>query len=234
MPIRADRDRTQQIAVCACDDCGTTSTMPAKHARPGRVIGHAGRPKMQVLSEGDVIAKLRKQGWSYNRKGLLCPECATAKALAKTSKPQPKESVIVNKLPKIDDPAVRQPTREQRRQIVDLLGTCYDTKAERYIGTDTDKTVADCIGGGVLFGWVAQVREEFFGPDGGNDELESILADIAAQIDLEQARTASLKTLMEQAAPIFHASQATIQELETIRSRVLALKRSLGAKGSRA
>ena len=140
----------------------------------------------------------------------------------------------MNKLPKIDDPAVRQPTREQRRQIVDLLGTCYDTKAERYIGTDTDKTVADCIGGGVLFGWVAQVREEFFGPDGGNDELESILADIAAQIDLEQARTASLKTLMEQAAPIFHASQATIQELETIRSRVLALKRSLGAKGSRA
>jgi len=234
MPIRADRDRTQQIAVCACDDCGTTSTMPAKHARPGGVLGHAGRPEMKVLSEGDVIAKLRKQGWSYNKKGLLCPECATAKASAKTTKPQAKESVIVNQLPKIDPPAVRQPTREQRRQIVDLLSTCYDTKAERYVGKDTDKTVADCIGGGVLFGWVAQVREEFFGPDGGNDELESILADIAAQIDREQARTASLKTLMEQAAPIFQDSQATIQELETIRSRVLALKRSLGAKGSRA
>ena len=230
MPIRADRDRTQQIAVCACDDCGTTSTMPAKHARPGRVIGHAGRPKMQVLSEGDVIAKLRKQGWSYNRKGLLCPECATAKALAKTPKPQPKESVIVNQLPKIDDPAVRQPTREQRRQIVDLLGTCYDTKAERYIGTDTDKTVADCIGGGVLFGWVAQVREEFFGPDGGNAEMAELLQSIAYQRTLVDSVAEKITDIQKQVATYWELHQSVVNELTALERRVGAIKAAVGPK----
>ena len=233
MPIRADRDRTQQIAVCACDDCGTTSTMPAKHARPGRVIGHAGRPTMQVLSEGDVIAKLRKQGWSYNRKGLLCPECATAKALAKTPKPQPKESVIVNQLPKIDDPAVRQPTREQRRQIVDLLGTCYDTKAERYIGMDTDKTVADCIGGGVLFGWVAQVREEFFGPDGGNAEMAELLQSIAYQRTLVESVAEKITDIQKQVATYWELHQSVVNELTALERRVVAIKIAVGPKAGK-
>lgn len=233
MPIRADRDRTQQIAVCACDDCGTTSTMPAKHARPGRVIGQTGRPEMQVLSEGDVIAKLRKHGWSYNKKALLCPECATAKAPAKTPKPKPKETVIVTQLPKTDAPAVRQPTREQRRQIVDLLGTCYDTKAERYIGTDTDKTVADCIGGGVLFGWVAQVREEFFGPDGGNGEMEEVLQAIKTQraaLDAIQGTVDSVVQMLNGAASSLDKAYAHLAILER---RLDAIKVAVGPKAGK-
>lgn len=231
------------VAECTCDRCGAQAEIPSRFAEPRKSENlPGGKTNWRVRSEGEVIAKLRKKGWSYaTRSGLICPACvlsvAALEVAAELKKPKPKlrtEPMAQAPTPTETPAPLRQPSREQRRQIMELLTTCYDTQKERYSGTDTDQTIADCIGGGVLFGWVAQVREEFFGPDGGNDELESILADIAAQIDREQARTASLKTLMEQAAPIFQASQATIQELETIRSRVLALKRALGAKGSRA
>lgn len=233
MPIRAKRERTQQVADCACDDCGTTVTMPAKHARPGRVIGMSGRPVMELLSEGEVVAKLRKNGWSYNKKGLLCPECAKAKAPIRISKSQPKETVIVTQIPKTETPAVRQPTREQRRQIVELLNTCYDTKAERYIGTDTDKTVADCIGGGVLFGWVAQVREEFFGPDGGNGEMEEVLQAIKTQraaLDAIQGTVDSVVQMLNGAASSLDKAYAHLAILER---RLDQIKAAVGPKAGK-
>lgn len=233
MPIRADRDRTQQIAVCACDDCGTTVTMPAKHARPGRVSGMSGRPLMRLLNTGDVVTKLQKRGWSYTNKGLLCPECATAKAPAKTPKPEPKETVIVTQIPKTEAPAIRQPSREQRRQIVDLLNTCYDTKAERYIGTDTDKTVADCIGGGVLFGWVAQVREEFFGPDGGNAEMAELLQSIAYQRTLVESVAEKITDIQKQVATYWELHQSVVNELTALERRVVAIKIAVGPKAGK-
>ena len=233
MPMRAKRDRTQQIAECACDDCGTTVTMPAKHARPGRVIGEAGRPVMRLLNTGDVVTKLQKKGWSYTNKGLLCAECSAAKVRAKTPKPQQKETVIVTQLPKTDDPAVRQPTREQRRQIVELLNTCYDTKAERYIGTDTDKTVADCIGGGVLFGWVAQVREEFFGPDGGNAEMAELLQSIAYQRTLVESVAEKITDIQKQVATYWELHQSVVNELTALERRVVAIKIAVGPKAGK-
>lgn len=188
---------------------------------------------MRLLNKGDVVTKLQKHGWSYTSKGLLCPECATAKAPAKTPKPHPKESVIVTQLPKTDALAVRQPTREQRRQIVDLLGTCYDTKAERYIGTDTDKTVADCIGGGVLFGWVAQVREEFFGPNGGNGEMEEVLQAIKTQraaLDAIQGTVDSVVQMLNGAASSLDKAYAHLAILER---RLDAIKTAVGPKAGK-
>ena len=94
---------------------------------------------------------------------------------------------------------LRSPTREQKRQIVAMLESSYDTARGCYRGTDTDLTVAEVIGGGVMFGWVAQVREDMFGPDGGNDAIGLLEADlkqwqedmavIAAAVQASQADT---------------------------------------------
>lgn len=77
-------------------------------------------------------------------------------------------------------PAIREPTQEQRGDIIELLVETYDRREKRYKGTDTDKTVAEAVGGGVLPGWVAEIRERNFGPAGGNEEMDAIRADIAA------------------------------------------------------
>lgn len=188
---------------------------------------------MRLLNTGDVVTKLQKKGWSYTNKGLLCAECSAAKVRAKTPKPQQKETEIVTQLLKTDAPAVRQPTREQRRQIVELLNTCYDTKAERYIGTDTDKTVADCIGGGVLFGWVAQVREEFFGPDGGNAEMAELLQSIAYQRTLVESVAEKITDIQKQVATYWELHQSVVNELTALERRVVAIKIAVGPKAGK-
>ncbi len=53
-----------------------------------------------------------------------------------------------------------------------MLVITYDGDAKRYKGTDTDKTIADALGNGVMPGWVAEIREQNFGPAGGNEEIE--------------------------------------------------------------
>ena len=34
----------------------------------------------------------------------------------------------------------------------------------------------------VMPGWVAEIREEFFGPDGGNGEMDALLAEMRAWV----------------------------------------------------
>uniref|UniRef100_UPI0035B18533 hypothetical protein n=1 Tax=Paenirhodobacter enshiensis TaxID=1105367 RepID=UPI0035B18533 len=75
---------------------------------------------------------------------------------------------------------LRQPSQDQRGDIIEMLVTCYDRKAKRYTGAETDKTVADTIGGGCMPGWVAEIRERDFGPSGGNEEIEALRTEIAA------------------------------------------------------
>ena len=85
-------------------------------------------------------------------------------------------------MPVITKPAaegLRRPTPAQKRHIIGLLEDSYDDDAKRYRNPrDTDKTLAEVIGGGCLWGWVAEIREELFGPDTRNAEIEALRADI--------------------------------------------------------
>ena len=75
-------------------------------------------------------------------------------------------------------PSLRQPSRDQKRLIVAALEDAYDTKNQRYKGTETDKGIADMLGDGIMSGWVAAVREDMFGPD-GNEEMGNLAKDLA-------------------------------------------------------
>lgn len=76
-------------------------------------------------------------------------------------------------------PALRQPTRDQKRLIVAALEDAYDTKNQRYKGLETDKGIAEMLGDGIMAGWVAAVREDMFGPD-GNEEMGDLAAEVKA------------------------------------------------------
>jgi hypothetical protein len=142
-----------------CDDCGLEQQERADYERK-TTGGYA-------LIEGPVLQRLTKHGWSLVKGKLRCLACELAR------KAEGKSEMTAE-----PTPPLRQPTREQKRQIIDMLSVAYDTKAERYKGTDSDITVADAIGGGCMFGWVASIREELFGPDGRNEAAEILMAEI--------------------------------------------------------
>ncbi|WP_147405737.1 hypothetical protein [Cereibacter sphaeroides] len=91
---------------------------------------------------------------------------------------------------------LRQPTREQKREIVAMLDMAYDTAAGRYRGADTDKTIAETIGPNIMPGWVAEIREDLYGPAGENDEMQAIREELGKlQRDTEAAVAGLVKRL---------------------------------------
>lgn len=73
---------------------------------------------------------------------------------------------------------LRKSTPMQKRQIIGILEDVYDDNLKRYRGKETDKSVAETIGINVMPGWVAEIREDMFGPDASNDEMETLLAEM--------------------------------------------------------
>lgn len=202
-----------------CDHCDFSENFRADYERVA--------PDRFEVKEGQVLMKATQKGWSNIKGSLRCPECEAKRR--DTAKPQKEITVknVVN-LPITEEP--RQPSREQKRQIVTLLTDVYDIASNRYTGGETDKTVADAIGGGVLFGWVAQIREDLFGPDGGNEEIVRLEADVKAHADAIDALTRDMDAcskLISDGQKTLAAIRANQSELQR---RVDALKTSVGPR----
>jgi rubredoxin len=186
-PVRSDKG--QPRANCICDKCAREEVIPCNHER------RRGLP--DAVNQGQVIKKLTQGGWSFVKNKLRCPMCEAKRKSYEAEKskhviPQRFENGIPENwhnfrgnppmskqetTDKTND--IRQPTPEQEVDIIVTLSSAYDRKAKRYQGSETDKTVAETIGG-VMPGWVAAIREAKFGPAGGNEEIEKIRAEIAA------------------------------------------------------
>lgn len=103
---------------------------------------------------------------------------AAARAIPPEPRPEPGKEPVMPELVTATAALLPQPTREQRRLIMEALSVAYDVKENRYFSNDTDVTVAKMLGGGIRAGWVAEVRDEFFGSDGGNSEMAELRAEI--------------------------------------------------------
>ena len=121
---------------------------------------------------------------------------------------------------------LRQPTREQKRQIMSLLEVSYDTEAGRYKGGDTDKTIAETIGGGCMPGWVAQLREDFFGPDGANDQLEKAIQSVVDALTKATKAEAEASRIVAEISPV-------IADLKAMKSSLDGIRSSFGPKAAR-
>lgn len=140
--------RGQPRATITCDDCGRKEVVACE-------IGNDGQARHKAA---------QMLGWTFVKHKDRCKTC---EAKRKVVKMEPKKTT---------PEAPKQPSREQRREIMAMLDDCYDKTAERYLGTDNDDTVADVLG--VMPGWVAEIREDFFGPVGSNEEIENLMADL--------------------------------------------------------
>ncbi len=138
-----------------------------------RVLGGASEPGKKnatIMTQRDPLMKLLSSGWETIGKNHYCPACRE-----EMRKP------AIEKEPKmLSTPAVQAPreaTKEQKREINAMLDLVYDTKAERYKGENTDKSVAADIGHHILWGWVKKQREDLYGMREGNEVAERLLAE---------------------------------------------------------
>lgn len=201
----APKQGTAPHAKATCDECSKSILVACGYKRiKGR--------EQAVPDEGQIRNRLTQQGWKVLRKTIECPEC-----VAKKQGPKPvteKPTAVPN-----------EPTREQKRAIMDLLEEVYDTDGEHYKSGDTDETVADVLG--VMPGWVAKLREEFFGPDGGNEEIADLLGRIEAiekRIEEDGKHAAALsKRLEEEAEKIAQAKKDLTKIKRAVGPRVLTV-----------
>jgi len=101
-------------------------------------------------------------------------------------------------------PGLPKPTPKQSYEIFEMLQVVYDRKNKRYQKAETDQTVASALGI-ERWGWVTQVREQFFGPAGNEEDqvwvkgLEDWLKKTDGQVEEIQIALASLETSRKEA-----------------------------------
>jgi hypothetical protein len=169
--------RGQELALCRCQFCAAEVTVPAQHGTSnGFSKGGAGRSlaRLTLQHEGKVLTAIAKLGWSNIAHKLRCPKCEEERRAKQptaegTEQMEPKASKVT---------PLRSPTADMELDIIEALLSCYDRKAKRYSGQETDASVAEAVGSGCMPGWVASIREAKFGP-AGNAEVEAIRREIA-------------------------------------------------------
>lgn len=218
--------RGEELARCTCVDCGKTEDVRAAH---GNCPGGRGRIVMALSNEGQAVRKIEAQGWALVKSKLRCPDCE-AKRREKTDatkdKPMEKPPATVTSL--------RQPTPKQKREIIGILEDVYDDDSKRYKGQETDKTVAETIGGGVMPGWVAEIREEMFGPDGSNDEMEALMVEMRAWREARIKDVSNARIHLENAENVLRDMDQAIAKVVEFEKRQANIIKAVGPKAARA
>lgn len=155
----------------------------------------------------EQLAKMASRcGWTIDLKRgkHLCPTCTNG---GRMKKPNTTELKVSSK--------PREMTRADRRRIFREIDDSYDEAGNAYVLDVTDQSIADKLK--VPRAWVAQVREESFGPAGPDPailKIESALKDLQSR----QAKVESdAMQLFERATKIGEQAEALAAELKELR-----------------
>lgn len=197
-------------AKAICDGCGREEVVACGYAKKRGV--HSGSEPIR----SQIVHKLAQSGWGDVKGALRCPACEAKRKVVPMTKAKPSPS---------EEPP-REPTKAQKRAIVDLLSEVYDTDAERYTGGETDHTVALTLG--VLPGWVANIRDEMFGPDGGNDQMAKLAARIDAAEKSMLQMEAEATEIMGRADDLAKRVKGATDSLGQMRASLRAVQEAVG------
>lgn len=177
-----------------CSDCGASETIPDT--------------KFKGLPPDAVAGMFAKKGWEISRRGdHQCPSCSK------------KPRKITKEAPVADAP--REMTPADKRAIFREIDGHYDERLLRYIGGETDQTIAKRLG--FPRAWVADVREAEFGPAGVNEDMDKLKAAIGQGI--AQARDAANAAL--KAAAVAEEAEKTLVDY---RKRLDDIERAVGPR----
>jgi hypothetical protein len=200
--FEAIRDgRGQPRVKCSCISCDRTEVVGAVHGKRGR----DGR--------GQAVQKIQKLGWSYIGGRLRSPLCESRRKVSDMAQKLEKKKVATGA-----SEDLRQPTRAQKREIVDMLEEVYNVEAECYNRGDTDDTVAEVLG--VMPGWVAELREEFFGAAGGIQDLADLITDVKAFLASSQDTLKRIEAARDVARGAVEEAQGHLDRLTKIEKAV--------------
>jgi len=177
--------------------------------------------------ERNIAAKFEKLGWKIGKTAVQhrCPSCFAAlkSANARKSKENGDNKVVPINAPVPMDPVSlvvaveptesRRPTREERRIIYNTIDGKYVSETSGYSAGWTDKKIA--IDLGVPVEWVAEIRDENFGPN-TNEVTVSLLTD--ARSLLEELRASKYT-----AEPILTALKALDDRAQKIEQLLTAI-----------
>jgi hypothetical protein len=180
-PVRAFR------IVCGGKDCA--------HTAETRMNSLANDSDRGVQENRLATRRFANMGWEV---GLTparhrCPSCIEKRK----QEVKPMSVVTPIKPPEKAEPP-KPMGREDRRVIFEKLNDVYLDEKRGYSAPWTDKKVGEDLG--VPRAWVTQVREEMFGPEASNEEIQKTLAAataVSAEIKVLLARADELKKLGE-------------------------------------
>lgn len=200
-----------------CDECGRGEIVTCDYDRV-----HSGdwRP-----NEGQALRKIGARGWAVVKGKLHCPTCEAKRKAFRQE---------VNTMAETKVTEIRKPTREQKRQIIDMLEEVYDTDAGRYKGSETDVSVASVLGDGIMSGWVSDLREDLFGPDGGNGDMDALADEIRDWIKSADKTLSDLSAEHQKFIAHMRDANEAAKKVREFGNRLDALKRAVGPRAMRA
>lgn len=167
-------------AIVVCGGCGMAKIVPVP-------VSKAEKEKRTDL-KADVVRRLNQAGWRADTVSAICDKCTEQNRQAAK-----KEAKMTSE---------DGPTKEQKRQIVSLLSDVYDVDAECYCGSETDDSVAQTLG--LPPAWVADIRDDLFGPAGANEDmarlhndLHQIASEAKALMDQIREEVATVRVMHE-------------------------------------
>lgn len=205
-PIRQSAGAPRAKAIC--DECGGEETVACGYTRRS-----PNKPPEPIVSQ--VRAKAISAGWSYIKGKLRCAEC------------EKKRKVVPMKKPDIVK-APEAPTKRQRINIITMLADVYDIDAGRYSRGDTDDSIADVLG--LRPGWVAEIREAEFGPDGSNDEMAEVLEAFTSASKAFEDLRKNTSDLEKQVAAAITEMRAQKDRVDSAVSRMHAITGALSSR----
>lgn len=117
-----------------------------------------------------IHKKWQEKGWEVSRRhdADVCPACQAEKK----QKNKPEGKIIpMNVVGKALPP--NQPSRGDKRAILDLLGEVYQDDGKGYVPGWSDQKVSVDLG--VPRKWIEDIRTEFFGDNAANDDVQGFL-----------------------------------------------------------
>lgn len=158
---------------------------------------------------GQATKKLVAQGWRSAGGKHVCPACCSIERGEKN----------VNL--KVVEPQPRTATPPEMRRIFAALEEAYDAAEGRYFAGMTDETVA--AGLGMQLAWVENVRREFFGEAGDNDDMAGLALRVEALAkEVETATAAALDAATK--------LEAHGQTLKAMRDELAAIRKAVGRR----
>lgn len=176
----------RKVAQATCRECGLKESIGISH-------GHT------LLPPNAIEKKFRQKGWTIgaNAQWDVCPLCTEYKKITKPhltvveSNEKETEMKLVETKPAPSEEPPRVMAREDRRIIFQKLNEVYLDEKRGYDTGWSDLKVSQDLG--VPRAWVAEVRDENFGPTAANpdiDEFRKLVAEVQeAKAPLEEYRT---------------------------------------------